>query len=261
MELSGKNRIQYEKNQIVEVICQLRFPTILSIDTKEPADFQDTVREAFPRYVLQVEKLPNAGGEQSVKNHTFISADGMYKLSLTRGFIAISTVRYTNWTDFAGWLDEPLGHFISVYRPAYFERIGLRYVNGFSREKLGLAPCRWSELISPQYLGTLALGDTDESKVSKSSLDLEMKLDDRCGLKLHAGPGFIKRNIRTGSGIQAVQEKEARFIFDQDVYSGGNIKLQSAAEVLDAIHAHADRVFSGAITDKLHEAMEPVIIQ
>jgi len=64
--------------------------------------------------------------------------DGSYKLSLTQNFIALSTMRYTNWEDFAGWLDEPLGQFISLYQPAFFERIGLRYLNGFSRERLQL---------------------------------------------------------------------------------------------------------------------------
>ena len=46
-------RYAYGKAQLIEVICQLRFPTILSIDTREPADFQETVREAFPRYQCQ----------------------------------------------------------------------------------------------------------------------------------------------------------------------------------------------------------------
>lgn len=249
MELSGR-QIQYEKNQIVEMICQLRFPAILSIDTREPADFQELVRGDYPRYASEQDK---SGG----KSHIFLSEDGLYKLCLTRGFIALSTVRYTSWADFARWLDEPLGRFISVYRPAYFERIGLRYINGFSRERLGLEDCRWRELIAPQYLGLLALEETREGDIVKCSVDLETRLDERCSLKLHAGPGFIKRNIRTGEGVQAVQEKNPRFIFDMDLYSGGRIPLSSAAGVMDAIHAHADRVFSAAITDRLHEAMEP----
>lgn len=249
MELSGR-QIQYEKNQIVEMICQLRFPAILSIDTREPADFQELVRADYPRYASEQDK---SGG----KSYIFLSEDGLYKLCLTRSFIALSTVRYTCWNDFARWLDEPLGRFISVYRPAYFERIGLRYINGFSRERLGLEDCRWSELIAPQYLGLLALDETREGDIIKCSVDAEKRLDERCSLKLHAGPGFIKRNIRTGEGVQAVQEKQARFIFDIDLYSGGKIPLSSAAGVMDAIHAHADRVFSAAITDKLHEAMEP----
>ena len=249
MELSGQ-RIQYEKNQIVEMICQLRFPAILSIDTREPADFQELVRQDYPRYAVEQEK-------QGAKSHIFLSEDGLYKLCLTRSFIALSTVRYTSWTDFARWLDEPLGHFISVYRPAYFERIGLRYINGFSRERLGLEDCRWSELIAPQYLGPLALTETREGDVVRCSVDMETRLDERCAIKLHAGPGFIKRNIRNGETIQAVQEKQTRFILDIDLYSGGRIQLASAADVMDAIHAHADRFFAEAITDRLHEAMEP----
>ena len=256
MELSGKQKIQYEKSQIVEVICQLRFPTILSIGSRDPVDFQELVRQNLPRYVQKTEKQ----GEQSVKTHSFLSAGGEYKLSLTTAFIALSTRRYTNWRDFAGCLDEPLGHFISVYRPAYFERIGLRYINGISRENLGLEDVRWSELVAPQYLGVLALSDTDEKQVSKASADTEMKLGDRCFLRVHAGPGLLKRTVSGPEGVREIQEKTPRFIFDQDIYASGNIPLHSAAEVLDTLHAHADRIFAGAITDKLHDAMEPVYI-
>ena len=136
--ISSDNRhYRYGKGQLIEVICQLRFPTILSIDTREPADFQETVREAFPRYQCQVEKLPGVNGApaRTVNNHTFISEDGGYKLSLTKDFIALSTMRYTNWEDFAARLDEPLGQFIKIYRPNCFDRVGLRFVNAFSREQ------------------------------------------------------------------------------------------------------------------------------
>ena len=92
---SDNRRYAYGKSQLIEVICQLRFPTILSIDTREPADFQETVRAAFPRYQCQVEKLPGVNGApaRTVNNHTFISEDGGYKLSLTKDFIALSTMQ------------------------------------------------------------------------------------------------------------------------------------------------------------------------
>ena len=256
MELPGKRKIQYEKSPLVEVICQLRFPTILAIGGRDPVDFQELVRGDLPRYAQQTEKRDG----QSVKTHSFLSAGGEYKLSLTSTFIALSTRGYTNWKNFAGYLDEPLSHFISVYRPAYFERIGLRYINGISREKLDLEDARWSELVAPQYLGVLALGDTDEKQVSKASADTEMKLRDGCSLRIHAGPGLLKRSVSGPDGVREVRENTPRFIFDQDIYASGNIPLQSAAEVLETLHDHADRIFEGAITDKLHDAMEPVYI-
>lgn len=151
---SDNRRYAYGRSQLIEVICQLRFPTILSIDTREPADFQETVRAAFPRYQCQVEKLPGVNGApaRTVNNHTFISEDGGYKLSLTKDFIALSTMRYTHWEDFAARLDEPLGQFIKIYRPNCFDRVGLRFVNAISREQLGLTGRRWNDLLQPPYL-------------------------------------------------------------------------------------------------------------
>lgn len=250
----------YEKHQIIETICQLRFPPILSIEAKEPADFQDTVREFFPRYECRNEKLPvgSDGEPQTVKNHSFISADGTYKLSLTKNFIALSTMRYAGWESFAKALDEPLCQFIRVYKPAYFERIGLRFLNGISREALGLSGRRWNDLFQPQYLGVLDDDSINEADVNKCAVEVERRLDERCSVKIHAGPGNVRRTVRTGSGLQTVQEPETRFILDVDVFAGGNVPLQNAAETLERIHNHADRLFSEAITDALHEAMEPV---
>lgn len=63
-------RYAYGKAQLIEVICQLRFPTILSIDTREPADFQETVREAFPRYQCQVETIPGMNARRTEPSTT-----------------------------------------------------------------------------------------------------------------------------------------------------------------------------------------------
>ena len=259
MKSADNKTFIYEKNQIVETICQLRFPTILSIEAREPADFQDVIRDDFPRYSCREEALPaKESGRQTVKNHSFISADGAWKLSLTRDFIALSTVRYGGWESFAHTLDGALGRFIQVYKPAFFERVGLRYLNGFSREKLELTHCRWNDLLQPKYLGVLDDDAVDEADVVKCAVDVEQKLDERCNLKLHAGPGTIRRAVRTDKGLQTVQEPETRFILDLDLYSGGKIELSDVAETLERLHAHADRVFSDAITDTLHDAMSPV---
>ena len=259
MKSANHRNFIYEKNQLVEVICQLRFPAILSIEAKEPADFQDTVRGRFPRYSVREESLPTReGGNQKMKNHSFVSADGAWKLSLTKDFIALSTVRYPDWESFARTLDEALGNFIQVYHPAFFERVGLRYLNAFSREKLELTDCRWNDLLEPKYLGVLDDDGINEADVAKCSVDVEQKLDGRCNVKLHAGPGNIRRTVRTDKGMQTVEEPETRFILDLDVYSGKKTELTEAAATLEAIHGHADRLFSDAITDRLHEAMEPV---
>ena len=60
-----------------------------------------------------------------VINHNFISADGHWKLNLTSSFISLSTVAYAGWESFGKQFDLPLVHFIRIYKPAFFERIGL----------------------------------------------------------------------------------------------------------------------------------------
>ena len=52
---SNEERMIYAKRQLVEVICQLRFPEILSIDASEPAAFQDRIRREYPQYEKKIE--------------------------------------------------------------------------------------------------------------------------------------------------------------------------------------------------------------
>ena len=55
---SQEERCIYQNNQLMDVICQLRFPTILSVGAREPVDFQDAIRSVFPRYQLRQEAVP-----------------------------------------------------------------------------------------------------------------------------------------------------------------------------------------------------------
>jgi len=38
------------------VVCQLRFPRILKINEKQPADFQERIRDKYPLYQVTVEQ-------------------------------------------------------------------------------------------------------------------------------------------------------------------------------------------------------------
>ena len=263
MVYSDSPRVHYNKTQLAEVICQLRFPTILSIGAKEPADFQDAIRGMFPRYAARQEQpapriaamgTPGAKLETPapITNYNFVSADGKWKLNLTNNFISLSTVAYPGWEEFGKHFDLPLAQFIKIYQPSYFERIGLRYVNIISRKALGAEDDAWRDLIAPHYLGILAAPDMDERKANKCAVDVEMELDSTCRAKIHAGPGLVKRNIPN-----APPDNEVKFIFDMDIFMGGQIDPRMAAAGLETLHAHSTPLFQGAITDRLHTALEP----
>ena len=52
---SKEKRCIYQNNNLGEVICQLRFPEILTIETTLPAQFQEAIRAVFPRYSVRTE--------------------------------------------------------------------------------------------------------------------------------------------------------------------------------------------------------------
>ena len=260
MLFSNHPRTHYPHAPVHEVICQLRFPTILSINTTEPADFQEEIRDAFPRYSRRQENLPpqlvkNAEGKPElrpqppVSNYTFLSEDGRWKLSLTRDFITLSTVAYPGWEEFARRLDKPLAAFIKLYHPAYFQRVGLRYVNVLSRMALGVEELGWDELFNPAYSAVFQEDDATEQNVLNAGTDLLLQLDSSCRAKIHAGPGRIK--LPQG----APQDTEMKFIFDLDLSMTGDTACSLAAPALETLHGHGTRIFEGAITDDLREAM------
>ena len=259
MLFSDRPRAHYEKPLAHEVICQLRFPTILTINNTEPADFQEAVREDFPQYARRQDQLPprvvNGKPEPQapVTNYHFLSQDGRWKLNLTRDFIALSTLSYPGWEEFARMLDKPLATFIQLYKPAYFQRVGLRYLNIVSRNALGLEDTPWRELFTPPYLGVLAEPDVDEEHVPVAGLYVQLKLDSSSAAKIHAGTAHLKNNTPN-----APQDPEVKFILDMDLSMSGNTPCGLAAPALETLHGHSTRIFEGAVTDTLRQAMDRV---
>lgn len=256
---SHERRCIYRNHQLVDVICQLRFPEILTISTTIPDRFQEAIRREFPQYTKRQElpgpKFAGTPGNMALQkpepivNHQFSSADGLWRINLTSQFLSLSCSRYTCWEEFAGKLDQPLTAFIKIYQPAYFQRAGLRYVNFISRNDLQLSDVPFRELIEPCYLGPLAEEDVLESACSRCSIDTEVGIRGGCRVKIHAGPGMIARNGKT--------DKEVKFILDLDVFMPGQIPMQATAGALQTLHSQAWPVFRGAVTEKLHNAMDP----
>lgn len=254
-----KPHCRYGRAPVVEVICQLRFPEILSISEKLPVDFQEAVRQLFPQYQRRQEiappKIVGTPGNFSLENpppvinYQFASADSQWKINLTSKFISLTCTNYTGWEEFARKLDKPLAAFIQIYQPAYFERIGLRYLNMVSRKNLELEGVPFAQLIHPRYLGILSDPEIPEAASNRCTVDVETAIRGGCRLKLHAGPGLLKRN--------GVSDPEVKFVFDQDLYMPGQVNVNLSAGALQTLHAQAFSIFRGAVTDTLHEAMEP----
>lgn len=86
-------RVIYRKRPSAEVLCQLRFPTILRIDTEPPAAFQEIIRRDYPNFQERPKSgLPSGippqisrllGAEQpfwSPKLYEFSSSDKLWSV-------------------------------------------------------------------------------------------------------------------------------------------------------------------------------------
>src|SRR5437870_4982310 len=117
MAFPESRRVIYDKNPLVEVISQLRFPTVLTIEAELPARFQEKLRGDYPIFddgsasgaaELIPQEIARLFGSQfgisAAKVFGFTSPDGVWKVNLNREFVAITSTKYRKWDDFRGRL-------------------------------------------------------------------------------------------------------------------------------------------------------------
>ncbi len=262
MTFPNSKRVIYKENPLISVVCQLRFPAILSINSREPFEFQDTIREIFPLYNEHVEHAQELTFKQDknviprlvqsstsrIKNYRFSSPDEKWHVNLTSSFISLSTNDYRCWEEFSDKFNTPLAALIDTYKPSHFTRTGLRYTDAFSRNNLGLNNASWHELIKPFVLGFLAAEDIPENKIKRNILETEISLDEYdSNVKIIASLGTVEGNL------------EKQFIIDSDFYSPEKVEtdLEAIYIRLHYLHKNSTNFISWVIHEKLHKQMGP----
>src|SRR5713101_5111014 len=112
MPFPETNRIIYEKSPLVDVVCQLRFPTILKIEAEQPVRFQEYVRADYPilkqmppvdlssGLPTEVAKLFSGQFPGVRLAYDFGSSDELWKVNLTNDFLALICTKYERWEGF-----------------------------------------------------------------------------------------------------------------------------------------------------------------
>jgi uncharacterized protein (TIGR04255 family) len=263
MVFPQSERVIYKKNPLVNVICQLRFPPILRIDTEVPSGFQDAIRQEYPIYNEQVtyqqqltmnlaptfpQNIMNQITETNVnKNHVFSSEDNTWSINLTRTFISITSSRYQRWEEFEEKFRKPFDALIKEYTPPFFSRTGLRYVDVFCRSKYDLANTSWKELIEDSVLGLLATDFLNE-KINNLNNICEIALDDSESI-VKIATSLVK-NINNKEG-------ENCLMVDSDFYTSKRLKKEEVFQKLDFLNSESTNLISWVVQEKLHNAMGP----
>ncbi|MDR1289687.1 MAG: TIGR04255 family protein [Planctomycetaceae bacterium] len=261
MPFKEVRRVVYNKNPLAQVISQVRFPRILAINEKQPAEFQERLRQEYPLFDVSVEqlhrltfdsaqsKLQDAPSDM-INNYSFTSDDGKQIVNLASTFLSTATSNYTNWDNFFLQLKKPLQALNEIYKPVFFERVGLRYIDIFQRSILGLDNSQWDDLIEPFALCFLSNKNVKSDVVGYSSTS-EIKLNNDANARIITALGYV------GNNDHNEKNRELSFIVDTDLYFG-KVDLQSVENALVELHGYSTKIIRSIIKEKLHKAMEPV---
>lgn len=130
MRFKDFNEKEYGQDLLIETVCEIQFPIIMKISSTLPSDFHDILRGAgYLRFIEDsTVSVPNAFDPVQRQQVVFqFSDDNESKIRFSDNWLSLSFTRA--YTDFEGFKDQfnaVLSHFIHIYRPAFFSRVGLR---------------------------------------------------------------------------------------------------------------------------------------
>jgi uncharacterized protein (TIGR04255 family) len=247
------DRVLYGRNPLNEVICQVRFPSILKIESDPPAAFQEKIRNRFPLLErastglsskVPAEILKAIGAPAPTGTYSFIAEDGNSRANLTSESLAVLTSSYTRWEDFQADISLALGSLEEIYRPSFYSRVGLRYQNVITRSELGL-DVGWADLLRPEIAAELTI------PVWAQRVEAIRKAI-RCRIN-EMGDHFIMQH-----GLAEVEDSdELHYMLDFDYYVEEKTETGNVSAVIDRLHGHSGKAFRWSISQALHDAMEP----
>lgn len=237
------------------MICQVRFPTILRIESELPANFQDRIRAKFPLFnesssegqieiPQEIAKLLSRQLDVPGQNYNFVSEDRSWGVNLTRDFLALSCRKYERWERFLERLEIAMSALNDEYHPSFFSRVGLRYQNAIHRSRLDLSDKSWSQLLRTEIAGEL--GNDDFAKCIKIfKKDVQFVLAD--GTQTRMLNGLTKTKTT----------EEEVYVIDTDFFTTERTEVPDAWEKLKRFNEYARSIFRWSIADELHRAMGP----
>jgi len=248
-------RVVFGRNPLVEVICQLRFPTILDIGSRAPAEFQEDIRAEYPLYerdadegipaeIAQVLSRLPAGRPEEDATHKFVSADSKRVVSLNRGFVAVATTDYDRWELFKAEINRAKIALEQRYHPAFYSRIGLRYRDVIDRMQLGMGSVSWSDLVRSDVAGVL--GSEIQERVIRQRTETVVRLAD----VVPGGQALLRHGLADGESGQV-------YLIDADFSTEERNSSDDVFGVLDEFNRLAGDLFRWAITPRLHNALDP----
>jgi len=226
-------RVHYRNAPLLQVVCQIRYPAILRIESEPPVQFQEVIRHAFPLVEraqnLAIPQLPPEilqalGASMGGGGWTFLTENRSVLVGLGSDSFSLTVTSYERWEAFRKLLFLPLDALTEIYKPAFFTRVGLRYMDLIVRSKLGIPDMPWSQLLRREVLGEMA--DTD---IEANLVDVRKAV--RLRIPSINGTVFLQH----GFGRTA-DDTETGYMIDLDFSSESKTEALNVRSVLENLH-------------------------
>jgi len=239
--------VKLSNSPLIEVIAQIRFPTILKIAEKQPSDFQEAVRARFPEFEIeqgirigidiQDQKPPVA--QAKPRSYKFISMDSQNLITLAIDFVALTTKNYEHWRSFNKDLQLAYKAIQDIYKPSYASRIGLRYINELTLGGMNLETMEeMCNILRPELTSSLR----SEGWSNPEEMINRLSLKD----------GGDKFTITTG-----YKQDAQTFLLDFDMYSEGKTHFKGIIKTYQRYHDKIYDAFRWCIMDENLSVFNP----
>jgi len=121
--------VRYQTNFINTAVCELKFPTLLQLETTPPRAFQGKIRRDYPYYEPQI--VEQIAGEEITRENRYLfrSKDRHWTVSVKSSSVSLETDKYYDFEDFFQKLVGVLDSASDMIDSDFFTRVGLRYIN------------------------------------------------------------------------------------------------------------------------------------
>ena len=249
-------RVVYEKNPLVEVLCQVRFGELIAFNNGQVHEFHKRVSDLYPLadvfeglefpFVAPVAQVTAAVAQpKKATQFTFSDVDLSWQAGCSSTMLSLTCRKYESWSNFSPKLDELLKQFFSVFEPKMVTRNGLRFKNVVDQNLLGTDFEPLSELIAAPVNGLLGSNWFDEKSFQQSQSQYQASL------------GAV--NVILNFGLIQDHENNKGYLIDADCFTADKMAAttQYITDQVNKLHNCTGPIFRQCITDKLHNLLRP----
>ena len=153
-------------------VCELRFPTLLELETGSPTAFQKAVRHEYPIYERATDIALNPGTVTGSTAHRFRSKSGKWTVSFRQSTLSLETTAYNSFDEFEKRLHFVVSAAAKTMDTDFYTRVGLRYVNAIEVSQDGLAGWVNDDLVGPLVQGVYGSVDLKASQEVRGKTNL-----------------------------------------------------------------------------------------